>query len=271
MDLSAIVLSYNHPEITARTLDSALKFFDQVLLVHNGSEKKFIKQLQENFPQVEHLILPENKGFSGGANAGLKRAFEKHPWAFFITNDCQIGSIGNLPEKPAFIAPKIMIRNTPKIDSIGGIFCPEKAKLKHCRTSEEFQKSKLLKYIPGTAFLIHKEIFESVGGFDERLGTYWEDVDFSVRVGEKGFTLSVNEDWVIHHAMGKTCRNLSLYTIYYYNRNKKIISKKYTPIWKKPILYKNLAVQNVKTAGKLLMRERWEDVKTLIHAWSDEI
>ncbi len=263
-------MSYNHPELTARTLNSVLNFFQNVTLVHNGSDKKHVKTLHDLFPNVKHLVLSENRGFSGGANAGLRFIFEQFEWAFFITNDCEIKSVGELPTVPCLVSPKILIRKTEKIDSLGGLFDPVAAKLKHCRSEQEFNNSKLLKYAPGTCFLLHRDIFKATTGFDEKLGTYWEDVDFSVRALKSGFPVQLDVNWQIQHAMGKTCRHLSLYTIYYYNRNKKIISSKYTPLWKKPILYKNLAVQNVKTAGKLLMQERWEDVKTLIHAWSDD-
>ncbi|MCB0349133.1 MAG: glycosyltransferase family 2 protein, partial [Bdellovibrionales bacterium] len=170
MEVSVIVLSYNHPEITARTLSSLKSFeFKSTLLVHNGSTPMHQESLQTNFPNIEHLVLPTNLGFSGGANAGLTEAFKTADWCLFLTNDCVLETIGVLPTKPSIVAPKIWSRNTDRIDSLGGYFVPHKGLLQHIRNEEDFYTNSDLKYVPGTAFLLHKDIFSKTAGFDPSL------------------------------------------------------------------------------------------------------
>ena len=50
-------------------------------------------------------------------------------------------------------------------------------------------------------------------GFDESLGTYWEDVDFSCRARRAGFRLQVQENWRVQHKIRKTCGNDPHYTL----------------------------------------------------------
>jgi|SRR6185312_7505071 len=232
-----VILSFNHPELTTRTLQSAQAFApDQdLLLVHNGSRQNFVEQLQKTFPQVQHLILEKNLGYSGGVNAGLSFALQKSVWALLLTNDCQLLQYQRPAndESPALKAPQVFARKQDRIDSYGGVFEPLTGKLAHLKTPTELAslqtqiKTWRLPYVPGSAFWIHREVFEVTGGFDERLGTYWEDVDFSVRAWQKDFPLKVDLQTQVLHGIGKTCHKNPHYTTYLYQRNRRLISKKY--------------------------------------------
>jgi GT2 family glycosyltransferase len=233
-----VILSFNHPELTTRTLQSAQSFVsDQdLLLVHNGSRQSFIDQLQKTFPTVQHLILETNRGYSGGVNAGLRVALRKSPWALLLTNDCQLLKYHHpsSDDLPALKAPQIFARKRDRIDSLGGAFEPLRGKLSHLKKPEELGslqtqsfKHRRLPYIPGSAFWIHRDVFAATGDFDEGLGTYWEDVDFSVRAWRKGVPLIVDLQTQVLHSIGKTCHKNPHYTTYLYQRNRRLISKKY--------------------------------------------
>lgn len=231
-----MILSFNHPELTTRTLQSARIFAkdSDILLVHNGSQPRFVLSLQSQFPDVQHLVMETNRGFTGGSNAGLTQAFADSEWVLFLTNDCQLLKF-NPPsknERPCLIAPQIFARKLDRIDSLGGVFEPLSGKLSHLKNPQELsalqeQKSKLLPYVPGSAFWIHREVFAITGKFDETLGTYWEDVDFSIRAWQKGFQLKVDLQTQVVHSIGKTCHKNPHYTTYLYQRNRRRISKKY--------------------------------------------
>jgi uncharacterized protein (DUF433 family) len=46
------ILSYNHPELTQKTIESCLAFEPSlpVTLLHNGSEGRWIEKLKKQFP-----------------------------------------------------------------------------------------------------------------------------------------------------------------------------------------------------------------------------
>jgi GT2 family glycosyltransferase len=243
--------------------------FKDILLVHNGSEKKHIEKLQEVFPDIEHLIMPVNQGFTGGANAGLQKAFEKNDWCLFLTNDCILERIGKLPQKPGLVCPLIVSRKTENVDSIGGLFDPIKGQLFHSKSEHQFYSSNLRKYAPGTAFFLHKSAWQQVGSFDTKLFTYWEDVDFSQRLQKFGFGISLDETWKVRHAIGKTCHKNPIYSLYYYQRNRRWISQKYCPQNQKFTLYFYLTKTYITLFFKLILRKRFQDLRLLNAAYFD--
>ncbi len=234
----AVLLSYNHPELTRQSLASLFDHFsfEQIILVHNGSEKVHSESLISDFTKIEHLLMPENKGFSGGCNFGLQHAFQTTSWVYFFTNDTACIQLPNKLPKPGFYAPLIYrathyYKEDRKIDSIGGYFIPKEKKLVHAKSKEEFKSAFELQgaipYVPGSGFLIHKNFYETNSPFDETLHTYWEDVDFSARAFFKGHHPSVEPDFILTHKGGRTCRKNKFYTNHLFQRNREIVCSKY--------------------------------------------
>ncbi len=234
----------------------------QIFIVHNGSRPENIsriKQELEQLPSSQHLVISKNAGYSGGANAGLRwlMARANFPWLFFITNDCEIHQ-WNFQESQfptnAIIAPLIKFRSMRKIDSYGGQVFWQTGVLKHLKEipnqprSERFDHTYPNSYIPGSAFLVHRGVVEKFGPFDERLHTFWEDVDWSKRLNDLGVEHHRTQDIMILHGGGKTTHHLSDYTFYYYQRNRLAI------------VLKNLAF----FAKIIFMLRWWRDVFVLL-------
>ncbi len=233
------ILSYNHPNLTAKCVRSTLAHVapEDILLAHNGSDPDSIRVLQREFPQIEHLVIAHNRGFSGGANATLRHVFQTHSWAFFITNDCDLLNTPAIPSQPGLFAPLIYRRSRNKIDSLGAVFYPLTGKLRHFREKNIKVSSNWRQrfYVPGTAFFIDRETFTALNGFDETLHTYWEDVDFSVRLQQKGLHIGLWPQTELTHKVGKTCHKHAFYTKILFQRNRKIVSRRYTPSWISPL------------------------------------
>jgi GT2 family glycosyltransferase len=246
--------------------------------VHNGSQAKFVEGHRAAWPEAEHLVLEKNLGFTGGTNAGLKAALQKSDWVLFLTNDCQLTQISfpHSDETPALKAPQIFARKADRIDSLGGVFSPVTGKLAHLKNPRDLEglqnrktKNEQLPYIPGTAFWIHREVFEATGDFDERLGTYWEDVDFSLRAWQLGFPLKVDTETKIIHGIGKTCHKDPFYTTYLFQRNRRLISKKYAQAYQLSTpLHARLHLQLMMDYSRLFTRSMQKrDWKRLSLLW----
>jgi GT2 family glycosyltransferase len=268
MSFFIAILSYNHPLHTARAIESALRLSSRVGLLHNGSEDSHRNHLKERFPQIKHWELKKNRGYSGGANFALRQAFEHSDWVIFLTNDCEILNLPELPRELSMVAPRILKRQTTQVDSLGGSFNIQKAHLSHCRSIQEFE-SAAHAYIPGSAFLIHKNIFEMAKEFDEQLGTYWEDVDFSLRAKEKGALLSVQSLWQVRHKIGKTCHQDSYYTTYLFQRNRITVSLAHAKAHQVPVLFLHLVRSWLTLSWRLARKGRWSDCRLLFKAILD--
>lgn len=214
------VLSYNHPELTAKCLKSVLLQAkpENIFLTHNGSLEKHVARLKEEFPQINHVLMTENKGFSGGANVALVTAFQKHSEVLFLTNDTEAISLPESAPKE-FSSIKLLRRNSEEIDSVMGSLNPRTGKLKHLKKLTDHNNEELT-YIPGTAFWMTQSTFEKLQGFDERFHTYWEDVDFSLRAHKENIPLGYCDKTVFRHKIGKTCHKDRFYTYELYQRNR---------------------------------------------------
>lgn len=236
------VLSYNHPEHTSRAVNSvrALVPDASILLVHNGSRAEVESRLRREFTGIHHVTVHENHGFSQGANIALRECFARDTdWVLFVTNDCELSAIGAMPPRPGLYAPLIFRRSRNKIDSIGGGFRPLTGRLRHER---EVTSSRLgwKFYVPGTAFLIHRDTWRSLWRapyeiYDESLHTYWEDVDLSMRAHALKLTMGVWPEFQFVHKVGKTCHKDPFYTRYLFQRNRAIVSRRYTSKWLRPV------------------------------------
>ncbi len=224
--------------------------------------------LRDRFPDARHLELAPNRGYSGGVNAGLELAFAESPWALLLTNDSSLVNLPEVPRDPAIVAPKILRRNTDQIDSAGGLFFPAEARLRHCRVASEFFAAGdgALRYIPGTCFLVHRDVFERAGPLREELCIYWDDVEWSRRIAAAGFPLRVDDNWVVRHGMGKTGKSNPLYSLYYFQRNRKWISWEFAPPRARPLLLFRLSFDWTRLFMKNAWNRRWHALPHLLRA-----
>lgn len=214
------ILSYNHPEITAKCLRSVLALHppENIFLTHNGSLAAHQEQLINEFPQINHHLVKNNNGYSAGANETLKNVFEKFENVLFLTNDTELI---NLPTQPphGFCSVQLLKRNTAEIDSIMGALNPKNGSLKHLKNLNDIKQNEI-SYIPGTAFWLDKKTYSILGSFDERFHTYWEDVDLSLRAHKLGIKLQYSSETVCRHKIGKTCHKHRFYTYELFQRNR---------------------------------------------------
>jgi len=97
-NICAVIVTYNRKELLRECLKAVLAQTrppEHVLVVDNASTDGTPEMLQEEFPQVEVLCLPENQGSAGGFYAGMKKAYEEeYGWLWLMDDD-------SLPEKNA--------------------------------------------------------------------------------------------------------------------------------------------------------------------------
>ena len=221
------ILSYNHPEITSRCVESVLKLqsHENIFLTHNGSQPDFVSQLKNKFPQIQHIENSVNKGYSGGVNSTLTKVLEQYERVLFLTNDIELLSIHPDPQFE-FASIKILKRNTTQIDSVLGEVHPAKGQLSHIKELNQVKNTDMT-YIPGTAFWISLQTFKTVGPIDESFHTYWEDVDFSFRARKAQIKLEIDDQTICKHKIGKTCHKNRFYTYELYQRNRGLFMKKH--------------------------------------------
>ena len=77
-------------------------------------------------------------------------------------------------------------------------------------------------YASGASFAISKKLFDLLGGFDEKLFLYYEDVDLCWRARLMGYGVSVVESAVCHHAGGASSGTTPHWTKFYLTQRNRI-------------------------------------------------
>ena len=144
------------------------------------------------------LRLTDNRGFAGGANAGLTLAFEEDATHAVLLND-------DLLVEPGCVEALVVAAGdagaaSPRIDGPPGVaFAGGELELqrgfgRHVDGARD--------YLSGACLCIARAAWERVGPFDEELFLYYEDVEWSLRARELGVPLTVALDARASHSGG---------------------------------------------------------------------
>lgn len=240
MKVSVVIPIYNGFEDTQECLESLFRFNPgtSVVIVDDASNDGSLSQLQASFPDIEGLRCEYNVGFGAASNAGLKKAFDGGAdFALLVNNDTLFteGLIDKLLETgranpdAGLVAPLIRAYPSGEIWSAGGTARLEEGRadnLVEVQSDEPYETD----WLTGCAYLMPREVFEKVGGFDERFFMYAEDLEFSLRVRAAGYRLIVEPRALFHHKVSRTSSMLSPAKHYYKIRNQlEVMSRRLDP------------------------------------------
>lgn len=210
-NLTIAVLSMNRASLTIRLMESIKRhlndFEGEFLIGDNGSakeEKGLLKKVMKQMPfQCRMVEFDQNYGVAGGRN----RTFEEvnTDWIMSLDNDLYFTSnplnqiqndINALGVK--FLTLPLLDQGNRKNGIYGGHLFVENLENRACigigstfycdEVEMDVEASGFLcTGVPGTAAVMNKESFFSVGGFDDNMFVGFEDTEFSVRVFQQGY------------------------------------------------------------------------------------
>lgn len=243
----------------------------EIIVVDNGSRDGTPDRVRAAFGnRVRMVVMEENTGFARANNAGARAA--RGEWLLFLNNDATVAGdffgavadgIARYPRTSAF---SILMR-FPDCEIV------ENAGIVLARTGFAYaaQRDRHLSVVPdgaeifgacGGAFLIRRELYLRLGGFEERYFAYMEDVEFSWRLREAGESARVLTHPVIFHAHQQTARRLPrgfLLKISTLNRWRTWLIH-----WPWPVLLRNLPLvvgaETIYTLWALLFRRSLGDL-----------
>src|SRR6185436_6067432 len=88
--ITIIVLNWSNKQATIGCIESLLRadlHGASILVVDNGSRDGSVEALRARFPQLQLLALPQNGGYSGGNNAGMRAAMEAGAESVLLLNN----------------------------------------------------------------------------------------------------------------------------------------------------------------------------------------
>lgn len=234
--IAVIILNYNGFDDTRECIESVLvnKADLEIFLIDNASPDKSGERLHAAYPEIQYYQTGENAGYAKGNNYGITKALEQgFEYCLILNNDVVV--------EPGFYKPMLNIIDKDK--TIGAVTC--KVLYKHrpdminaagghfskllCtgvntgigQRDEGKSETRDIEFIPGMIILISREAIQKVGLMKEHFFLYFEDLEYSFRIGRE-FRMVYTSAAKIYHKSGGGMRG-SDYTstyLFYHTRNR---------------------------------------------------
>jgi GT2 family glycosyltransferase len=286
-----LVLNYHHPEETLACVNSLLERepdTTRILWLENDANATRVHTLSvlsgAAFPWTECpsdstdlppsgtvgvVFIPENLGYAGGNNVGLRMLDRCNvPYAWVLNNDTELsqGSSSNLvaaaEARPEVGAWGTRIQSA-KSTYLGGVLNPKNLYITFCDRISELEDNPLA-YISGCSLFFRTALGASIGFIPEEYFLYYEDPAFTLELRGRGHAISGVDSVVVQHVESLSTGRRSPLMEFYNKRNRWFFIQRYFPErllsnrWR---LFYSLQ--------KYILRGRWTRLKVEILAFID--
>ena len=231
VDLSIVIVTRNTCALLCAALRSVFESRDaltkRIIVVDNGSTDDTALVVQREFPTVKLVCAPRNLGFSRANNLGAKEA--EGEWLLLLNSDARLkpdalvvavdwmrqhadcGVCGGQLLDPDG-TPQNSIANEPSLTTkllnkslLRRIF-PRRFPGKENRSRDPIQVESII----GAFMLIRREVWDALGGLDERYFFFLEETDFCVRARQNGWKVYHLPQVEIWHEQGRSAAQAPL-------------------------------------------------------------
>ncbi|PIP26410.1 MAG: hypothetical protein COS71_00590 [Candidatus Moranbacteria bacterium CG06_land_8_20_14_3_00_40_12] len=220
--LSIIIVNYQSELYLQKCLASLFRFnpgIDFEIVVVNNDEKEKLEKTKEKFPSVVLINSPQNNGFGAACNLGVRHA--KGDLLFFLNPDTEV-----LSDNLSILLDRFV--ENKKIGVLGPKLVTMEGKTQPWCAGKDFSFWELIKnnfgviasrkiwesenetqadWVSGAALFVRQELFDKIGGFDEKFFMYGEDIDLCRRIREEKYEVRFCPQASILHLGGKSQRN----------------------------------------------------------------
>lgn len=231
MKLSIILVSYNTREI----LNNALtKVYEQtqmsdfeVIVVDNDSHDGSADMVAQFFPQAKLIRHDQNAGFAAGNNLGITMARGDYILLLnsdaYVFDDSLIDTVNYMEAHPetGIMGPQLVCEDGSPQPSARQFPSPwQKLRVlsgfesRHASyetyydyytsQSDIHPEPRKVDWVPGTYFMIRREVIDQIGVLDERFFMYFEEVDYCLRATRAGWNVVFNPGIPIIHLGGQS-------------------------------------------------------------------
>ncbi len=212
--VSVIVVNYRGAEDTVTCLRAVRDELDwpaealELICVDNASGDGSAQRIAAAVPQAQLIRSATNTGFAGGCNLGVSKATGSI--VAFLNNDARPhrdwvrAAVKALNEGPdvAAVASKVLDWGGERIDYVdGGLTWYGMGYKPHVGKPDDgaHDTARDVLFGTGAALLVRREIFEQLGGFDERFFMFCEDVDLGWRLNLRGHRVRYEPQSIAYH------------------------------------------------------------------------
>ncbi len=259
MKVFIVIPNWNGADLIAEALTSLEKqtIKAEIVVVDNGSIDESVNIIEKDFPKVTLLKLPQNTGFAGGVNHGIKYALEQNADAVALFNNDAVATPGWLDvlaksleqnEQAGIVTGKLMRNDKKHLDSTGDFYSIWGMPFPRGRNQKDtgqFEEAQEVFAASGGASLYRAKMLKEIGLFDETFFAYYEDVDISFRAQLAGWKILYEPRAIVYHHVSATSSKLGSFTRYHATKNFFMLYDKNMPGW---LYYKYLPLFLIQAA-----------------------
>lgn len=213
MDISIIIVNYNSRDLLMNCINSIvnnLKSIDyEIIVIDNHSTDNSLELCKQlNYKEVVILEPNANLGFGRANNLGVRHASGQI--LHFLNPDTEIDDklindynkvLEDLKnhEQKVYVNP---MRDTDGIVYYGKNYLPDSINY----ITYLFRRSKTKWYYIGATVIMSREVFDQVGGWNNRIFMYGEDADLFYRINKHRIPIEEMKTIVFHYG-GGTSKN----------------------------------------------------------------
>ncbi len=222
--LSVVILNWNGrrhlerylPSVVAHTAGDA-----EVIVADNGSTDDSLQWLRLNYPDVRVICLDRNYGFAGGYNRALREVDTEY--VLLLNSDVEVTAgwwqplveVLDKESDVAAVAPKLLAdmertkfeyagASGGFIDYLGYPFCRGRILSNVEQDKGQYDDRRDIFWASGAAMCCRREVFHSLGGFDEDFFAHMEEIDLQWRMQLAGWRIVIEPKSVVYHLGGGT-------------------------------------------------------------------
>lgn len=186
----------------------------EILVVDNGSQDGSVAWLRSDWPDVRMIALEENRGFVGGVNAGIVAA--QGDLIALLNNDTEaeptwlenlVAGLERHPEAGMAASKLKLWDDRSRLHAAGDYYTrggrPGNRGFRE-KDDGRFDDEEFVFAPCAAAALYRREVFDRIGLFDRRFGSYLEDVDLAWRAQHAGWRCIFVPDAVVYHKVSAT-------------------------------------------------------------------
>ena len=244
--VAIVILNWNGKHHLARFLPSVLNTTYpgcRVIVADNGSTDDSVSYLEENFPQVELIILEKNHGFARGYNEALKKV--SADYFVLLNSDVEVQKdwlqpmVELLESSPmnAACQPKVLAYKDKHlfeyaggaggwIDYYGYPFARGRV-FDICEEDKgQYDSIQEVFWASGAAMLIKSKVYHQLNGFDDYFFAHQEEIDLCWRIHLAGYKIFCCPLSTVYHVGGGTLpRGNSRKTFLNFRNNQILLAK----------------------------------------------
>lgn len=195
MKASVVIVTKNRVNDLRRAIASALKQTGdlEVLIVDDASTDATAQMVTSEFPQVRFYRAPVSLGYIAQRNRAASLC--SGDIIFSVDDDAEFST-------PAVVEQSLSLFSDRRVAAVAIPYTEPHKSPQHFQVAPDQSSIWLTDSFRGTAYAVRRDVFLALGGYREKLFHQGEEMDFCIRMLDRGYVVRLGKgDAILHYEL----------------------------------------------------------------------